>query len=377
MTLVTWQSLPVKATVKKITTVDKKIKQKQTLSKGSFPVIDQGQDFIAGYYNDPTKVIDAGPVIVFGDHTKSIKFVDFPFVPGADGTKVLKPDPELFIPKLFFYFLKCIKFPDKGYARHYQHLEKELISIPPLSEQEGILAKIEELFSELDHSAQLLNDSNTKAATLKQSLLYGVFSARGISKKKIEDIAKVGTGSTPLRTNTQFWENGSVPWVTSGALNQDFVVDTEQFVTELAVKNSRLKINPPNTLLVALYGEGKTRGKCSELTFEATTNQAIATIILDDNNEIDRKYLKWFLTMNYERVRQLSAGGVQPNLNLGIIKNIELPWPSREVKKVIIEKLDMSFKEIDRSKKEVSSMSNMIEAMRMSVLKKAFKGELV
>src|SRR5690348_9493168 len=122
-----WSTMKVKDAVTKVSTADKKIKQKQALPEGEYPVVDQGQDFVAGYFNDPSKVIRTVPVVVFGDHTKAIKYVDFPFVPGADGTKVLLPHPDLFIPKLFYYFLRCIKFPDKGYARHYQHLEKEII----------------------------------------------------------------------------------------------------------------------------------------------------------------------------------------------------------------------------------------------------------
>jgi type I restriction enzyme S subunit len=120
----------------------RKLKQSDYKEKGKFPVIDQGQNFIGGYtdkgdYRIETKT----PAIIFGDHTKVMKYVDFAFVAGADGVKVLVPS-EVFFPKLFYYFLKALKLPDKGYARHYQYLEKSLLPVPPLKEQIRISSKI-------------------------------------------------------------------------------------------------------------------------------------------------------------------------------------------------------------------------------------------
>ncbi len=100
-----------------------KIKQKDYLEEGSYPVVDQGQDLIGGYYNDEKLVIpNEPPYIVFGDHTKVKKFINFKFIAGADGVKVLKPK-ELISAKFLFYSLFTIKIEDKGYARHFQLLE--------------------------------------------------------------------------------------------------------------------------------------------------------------------------------------------------------------------------------------------------------------
>ena len=97
-----------------------KIKQKQYLIHGKFPVIDQGQELIGGYFNDEKFVVPSDPpFIIFGDHTKIKKFVGFKFIAGADGIKVLKPI-ACFDPKLFYYFIHWIKIPDRGYSRHFQ-----------------------------------------------------------------------------------------------------------------------------------------------------------------------------------------------------------------------------------------------------------------
>lgn len=106
---------------------------------GRFPVIDQGQNFIAGYSDDKSKlVVDDLPYIIFGDHTRCFKFVDFPFILGADGTKVIKPDVSLFDPKFYFYALRSLDIPNRGYNRHFSLLRERKVPRPELDEQRVI-----------------------------------------------------------------------------------------------------------------------------------------------------------------------------------------------------------------------------------------------
>ena len=153
--------------------IEFKVKQKEYLPKGKFPVVDQGQPLIGGYTDDETLLVKTElPVIVFGDHTKVKKFVDFPFVAGADGTKIIKPKKDYFIePKLFYWFLHCVKFPDKGYARHFQYLLKSDIAVPPLPTQHAIVSRIETLFAELDKAVQHLRTAQQQLKTYRQAVL--------------------------------------------------------------------------------------------------------------------------------------------------------------------------------------------------------------
>jgi type I restriction enzyme, S subunit len=134
----------------RVVSVTYKVKQRDYLPTGSLPVVDQGQELVGGYTDDSTMQLDCDlPVIVFGDHTKVLKYVPFHFAAGADGIKVLKPT-GLFEPKFLFYYLKLVELPDKGYARHFQYLRKVEFVLPPLAEQEHIVSKLEELFTQLD-----------------------------------------------------------------------------------------------------------------------------------------------------------------------------------------------------------------------------------
>ncbi len=179
-----WSQILFNETIENISTIGKKIKQRDYLASGRFPVIDQGVDFAGGYTNDESNLLDCNlPVIIFGDHTKIVKFVDRPFAPGADGVKGLKPY-TFFYPKLFFYFTQVLanNIISKGYARHFQYLSKSIIPLPPLPEQYRIVAKIEQLLSELDKGVAELKKAQENLELYRQSLLKAAFEGR-LTKK--------------------------------------------------------------------------------------------------------------------------------------------------------------------------------------------------
>lgn len=114
--------------------------QSEYAESGRFPIVDQGQSLIGGYTDDETRVCRSGlPAIVFGDHTKALKFIDFPFCLGADGTKILRPKGNA-DPKYLFYALQRVHIPDAGYSRHFKYLKRGEIPLPPLADQKRIAA---------------------------------------------------------------------------------------------------------------------------------------------------------------------------------------------------------------------------------------------
>lgn len=154
-----------------------KIKSSSYLESGRYAVVDQGKALIAGYTDsNPTVNNDLLPVIVFGDHTRTVKYIDFPFAAGADGTQILKPS-SITEPKYAFYSVLTAvsKIPSKGYARHFGDLKKMLFPIPALEVQQAIIEKMDSAFAEIELFKRQIKIEQDQATELRQSLLGRVF----------------------------------------------------------------------------------------------------------------------------------------------------------------------------------------------------------
>jgi type I restriction enzyme S subunit len=280
--------------------------------------------------------------------------------------------------------------------------------VAPLAEQERIVAAIEEAFSLLEAGETALHSTHTRLKRMRDSVLtaavtgqlvpqdptdtpatqylheQGVVSdgptgglPEGWTAAAVGDLATVGTGSTPSRSTRRYWEDGSIPWVTSGLLNDGHVIAATEFVSDVALAETSLRLWPPGTLLMAMYGEGKTRGKCAELRIKATCNQACAAISLHEQLESLREYLHLFLDANYLVTRRLAAGGVQPNLNLGLVRALRVSVPPPEEQVRIVVEVERQFSFIEAAERAVDAALARSAGLRRSVLKAAFEGRLV
>lgn len=200
---------------------------------------------------------------------------------------------------------------------------------------------------------------------------------RGWVWSSIGQVSEVGTGSTPLKSRLDYYAQGTVPWTTSSALNRSKIRTPMSFVTEKAVYECHLSFYPPHTLLVAMYGEGKTRGKCAELVFHSTINQAIAAIVMEESAANCRQYTKVFLESNYMETRRLSSGGVQPNLSLSLVNQIAIPLPPLAEQLRIIAEVDRRLSVFQQAEAAIETNLKRAERLRQAILKRAFEGRLV
>lgn len=153
----------------------KQLKSKEYKDCGQFPIIDQGKSFICGYSDQEKKLVKINrPLIIFGDHTREVKFVDFDFIVGADGTKILNPIGDIF-EKYLFFALKGLKINSRGYGRHFKILKNSLLPLPSLAEQKVIVAKIEKLMEHVSELEEKIKQNKQDAEMLMQSFLVEAF----------------------------------------------------------------------------------------------------------------------------------------------------------------------------------------------------------
>lgn len=191
-----------------------------------------------------------------------------------------------------------------------------------------------------------------------------------------EQLAFVATGATPLRKNAEYF-GGQIPWVTSSAVNAPLIVQADEYITQKALSETNAKVFPVGTLLIAMYGEGQTRGRVSELGIEAATNQAVAALIFDEEGGKTKPFAKLFLLKNYQDLRKLAAGGVQPNLSLSLIREMRVPFPPLAEQTEIVQRVNALFALSDRIEARVRAATVRTQAVTQAVLTKAFRGELV
>ena len=262
------------------------------------------------------------------------------------------------------------------------------VPLAPLAEQTRIADQLDTLLARINACNNHLDAIPGILKRFRQAVLSAVLTrdlldkSDGLSAEatrkmaKISDIASVGTGSTPLRSNGAFYASAGTPWVTSAATGSPLVVDADQFVTDAAIAAHRLKVYPKGTLLVAMYGEGKTRGQVSELAIDATINQACAAISVDETLAT-RQFVKLALTANYLVMRELAEGGNQPNLSLSKIKEFEIPLPTLDEQARIVGEVEGLLKLADRVEARYTAVRAHAQRLAPQVLAKAFRGELV
>ena len=164
------------------------------------------------------------------------------------------------------------------------------------------------------------------------------------------------SGGTPLKSKLEYYENGNIPWLRSGEVDQGLVYKSEEMITEKGLKNSSAKIFPKDTVLVAMYGA--TAGKVGLLKFEASTNQAICGILPSD--KFIPEFLYFYLRSQTQKMIDLSSGGAQPNISQNIIRKLKIPTPPKNIQQQVIDMLSKEQIAIEANEQLVGMIKNQI-----------------
>ena len=249
-------------------------------------------------------------------------------------TSILRVKPG-YNSKYIFYLMKylydtkkVLKFQNQKTGiinlKLTDYLNKTKVNIETIENQNTIVDILDRLeYQIINRNKQLSELSNLVKSRFNE--MFGDFYTTLFPKYKIGEKFELSSGSTPSRDNKLYWDSGTINWVkTTEVINKE-ITETEEKITKFALENTSLKLFPVNTILIAMYGQGQTRGRSAILKVESTSNQACGAIF---PNKIDNPVFIWHqLMLRYSELRELGRGGNQPNLNGQLIKNFELIFP--------------------------------------------------
>lgn len=346
------------------------------------PVLTAGKSFILGYTNETDNIFGKLPVILFDDFTTATQFVNFKFKVKSSAMKILNVNTELVNPKYIFYRMQTIQFDHSTHKRYWiQQYSKLKVQIPPIVEQERIVAKIEELFSDLDNAVETLKATKAQLKLYKQAVLKSAFS-RCIELKKAEDLCFFITkGTTPKKAEFQL-EDKSIPFIKvynltfDGSL--DFTIEPTFIAKSIHETSLARSIVYPGDVLMNIVGPPMGKVSIVPSSYdEWNINQAIARFRCKE--ELNNRYLAYFL-MSSETVEKMSkqtkATAGQFNLTLETCRNIDIPVCSINEQLKIVDNLDTQLTAYNNIEKTVNDALQQATSMRQSILKQAFEGRL-
>lgn len=344
------------------------------------PVLTAGKSFILGYTNEKENIFDKLPVIIFDDFTTATQYVNFEFKVKSSAMKILHINTELVNPKYIYYRIQIIQFDHSTHKRYWiQQYSKLKVQIPPLVEQERIVAKIEELFSDLDNAVETLNATKAQLAVYRQSVLKEAFDIDRFPKVEMENVVddiKIGPFGTML--HKEDYIVGGVPVINPQHIKYQRinpskkVTISEQKAHELS--SYRLQ---KNDIIMGRRGEMGRTAPISSI--EDGWICGTGSIIFRLKPEFDALfYSKILSSPNIIAYLEKSATGTtMKNLNEKIVKHIPVPMITREEQLELISFLEDRLSICENIEKTVDSVLQQASAMRQSILKQAFEGRLL
>ncbi|MBS1207356.1 MAG: hsdS [Proteobacteria bacterium] len=389
-----WSFKPAIDCFEQISTINKKVKSKDCSPQGLYPVIDQGQEMISGYIDDEKKLIHSEePICLFGDHTRIIKWITYPFVPGADGTKLLKAQAFLY-PRYAYYGLRSLDIPDKGYSRHFKYFKELDIAIPGLAEQKIIAEKLDTLLAQVDSTKARLEQIQKMLKRFRQAVLAAAVRGKLTEEWRKENnidldkwvqlsldhiVTKIEAGKNLkcIETPPEHDEYGiiKISAVTWGEYNEEeskTLPENDLFLESRRINVGDFLISRANT--IELLGNPVI---VKNITKNLMLSDKVLRLVMPEK---DKPWVNIFLRSIYGRheIEFRSTGNQMSMRNIGqkALLEIPIPKPSDLEQHEIVRRVEQLFAYADTIEKQVNTALARVNNLTQSILAKAFRGEL-
>ena len=353
----------------------------------SVPVLTAGKSFILGYTNEMDGVFDKTPVIIFDDFTTATQYVNFPFKVKSSAMKILHINKDLVLPKYIYYRIQIIQFDHSTHKRYWiQQYSKIRVSIPPLPEQERIVARIEELFSQLDAGVETLKKTKAQLAVYRQAVLKEAFNSAEVDCKMLfiaEILTKTrkGMSTGPFGTMIKKSDHKATGVPMLGIENigrGQFVDGNKIYVT--AEKAEELKAFSLKAGDIIISRSGTVGEICAvpERAEGSLLSTNLMRVSLDNTMIRSDYFIALFQSKGIvlDQIKELCKGSTRDFLNQTILKQIVFPVPSMEKQEEIVSIIEARMSVCDSIEHTVDTALQQAEAMRQSILKDAFEGRL-
>lgn len=340
------------------------------------PVLTAGKSFILGKTNETDGIFDQLPVIIFDDFTTATQFVNFRFKVKSSAMKILHINTDLVIPKYIFYRLQIIQFDHSTHKRYWiQSYSKIKVLIPPLDEQFRIVARIKELFSELDKAVDTLKTTKEQLEVYRQAVLKEIFDSVSTTSVHIKDVCldiKVGIVIKP----TQYYvsENG-VPAFRNANVRRGYINDTDWVMIskEGHQQNCRSEVHTNDVLISR---SGANLGMASVVPARYNGYNAIDVVIaVPDISKVIPEFLAQYTNSPMGRaiVKKNERGAAQGHLNVTAYANLPIGVPDLQAQEKLVKQISDRLSVCDSIEKTVDTALAQADAMRQSILKQAFE----
>ena len=353
-----WQPVSFEAVYQVKNNKSKQIKKGDYLEEGAYPVIDQSTEFIAGYQNCEPNM--SFPVIIFGDHTRIVKWIDFPFLTGADGTQAIYVS-KLVFPKFGYYALKNVDLPNLGYSRHMRELKRAQFLIPPLTEQKRIAEVLGSVDESIQATQRLIEQAERVKQGLMEELLTGGLGSEAIERGEVPEGWRVsllgeccllerGKFSARPRNDPKFY-GGDYPFIQTGevANAKKYITGFTQTLNEEGLKVSR--VFPAGTLLMSIAANV---GNVGIVKFETAAPDSIVSITPYGDYEVEFFY--YLLSFNKRKLESIATQNAQANLNLEKLNKFNVLIPNQAKQQEVVERLRALDAVVARQELQVESL---------------------